>query len=66
MTCPVFQTHRNTLLRYFEDRYVNFNSLNNTEKCMYLLTSENKDINVVSKFIDHILSNKRPRFNKKF
>ena len=61
--CPVFNAQRNSLFKYFEDKYVHFNLLNNIEKCIFLLSSENNDINVVSKFIDYILSYKRPKFN---
>jgi len=63
MTCPVFQVHRNKLLRHFEKKYVRFSLLNNSDKCLFLLSSENDDINVVSKFIYHVLSYKRPRFH---
>ena len=66
MDCPTFQTHRIILFRHFEKKYFRFSLLNNFDKCLFLLSSENDDINVVSKFINHVLSYKRPRFQANY
>ena len=66
MTCPVFQVPRNNLFRHFEKKYVRFTLLSDFHKCVFLLFSENDDINIVSKFIYHVLSYKRPRFNSNY
>ena len=61
--CPVFQVQRDKLLKYFVEKYPYFKLLNNIEKFIFILSSENHDIHIASKFIHDILMYKRPRFN---
>ena len=60
--CPKFESYRAKLLKYVEDKYPNFKVLNNINKLIFLLTCENNDILMVSKYVHNILTFKRPRF----
>ena len=60
MVCPVFEKKRDNLLNMTGQKVPNFLRLNNCEKTIYLLTSEDREIVVqLSKFIHNILSTPR-------
>ena len=65
MVCPSFENHRKKCMDFLHTKYPNFRTLNNHNKLIFMMTSEDESVQQVSKLVHIILNTPRVKDKQK-